>query len=380
MRKYNFGAGRPDPSSFPSEKLAQAAAKVIAEHGAELVNYPDGRGYRGLREIAAQRFERSGGKTVPLEEIVLTSGSMQAMQLITEALVQPGETIVVEEHTYGGSLGVFRGRQVKMASAPMDDQGLIMDELEALLKRLTAAGTPPKFIYTIASHQNPAGSILPLERRQRLLELAHEYDTLVVDDHCYGDIIFQEAPAPPTLYTLDTDNRVVYVASFSKVLGPGVRLGYFMAPNDLQGRIMQNKRDGGTNALASMILAEYFRDHLWDHIANINRIMKARKDAVVHGLATHFTDMGEEVWWTDPPGGLFVWVRIPDATDTKRAMALASERGVIYAPGQAFSPENEDIPFLRIAYGFPSMEDIHDGMPILADCVRAAQRAGVAAE
>lgn len=379
MRTYNFGAGRPDPSSFPSEKLAEAAARVIAERGTELVNYPDGRGYAGLREIAAQRYAGSEGRDVPLEEIVLTSGSMQALQLITEALAQPGETIVVEEHTYGGSLGVFRGRQVEMAAAPMDEQGLIMDELEALLKRLVAAGTPPKFIYTIATHQNPAGSILPLDRRQRLLELAAEYDTLVVDDHCYGDIIFQPEPAPPTLYTLDKEERVVYVASFSKILGPGVRLGYFMAPGNLQGRIMHNKRDGGTNALASMIVAEYFKDHLWEHIAVINRIMKARKDAVVEGLAAHLGDIGEEVWWTDPPGGLFVWVRVPDATDMKRANALASERGVIYASGQGFSPSNEDIPYLRIAYGFPSMDDIREGVPILAECVRAAQRSGVAA-
>ncbi|MDP6052823.1 MAG: aminotransferase class I/II-fold pyridoxal phosphate-dependent enzyme, partial [Candidatus Latescibacteria bacterium] len=149
MREYNFGAGRPDPSSFPSGELAKAAARVIAEHGTALVNYPDGRGYTGLREIAAKRFERSEGQAVSLNEIVLTSGSMQAMQLITEAFAQPGETIIVEEHTYGGSLGVFRGRQVQMASAPIDGQGLIMDELEALLKRLTDAGTPPRFIYTI---------------------------------------------------------------------------------------------------------------------------------------------------------------------------------------------------------------------------------------
>ncbi len=378
MREYNFGAGRPDPSSFPSGELAKAAARVIAEHGTALVNYPDGRGYTGLREIAAKRFERSEGQAVSLNEIVLTSGSMQAMQLITEAFAQPGETIIVEEHTYGGSLGVFRGRQVQMASAPIDGQGLIMDELEALLKRLTDAGTPPRFIYTIATHQNPTGSILPLERRKRLLELVKAYDTLVVDDHCYGDILFGSEPAPPTLYTLDTDDRVVYVASFSKILGPGVRLGYFMAPNDLQGRIMENKRDGGTNALASMIVAEYFRNHLWEHISRINTIMKARKDAVVEGLATHFSDMAEEVWWTDPPGGLFVWVRMPDATDTKRAMALASECGVSYASGQGFSPANEDIPYLRIAYGFPSLEDIQDGVPILADCVKVAQRTAVA--
>ena len=225
MRDINLGAGRPDPLSFPSDALAEAAAKVISSRGAELVNYPDGRGFEPLRAIASQRFERSAGQAVPLEEIVLTSGSMQALQLITDAFASAGDTIVTETFSYGGSLSVFRSRQMRIAPAPIDDLGLVTDELEAVLKRLVDAGTPPKFIYTIPTHHNPTGSILPLERRKRLLELAREYDTLVVDDHCYGDIVFQSDPVPPNLYQLDEDNRVVYVGSFSKILGPGVQAG-----------------------------------------------------------------------------------------------------------------------------------------------------------
>ena len=374
MREINFGAGRPDPMSFPSDALAEAAAKVISRHGAELVNYPDGRGYEPLRAIASQRFERTAGRAVPLEEIVLTSGSMQALQLITDAFASAGDTIVTETFSYGGSLSVFRSRQMRIAPAPIDDQGLVTDELEVVLKRLVDAGTPPRFIYTIPTHHNPTGSILPLERRKRLLELAREYDTLVVDDHCYGDIVFQSHPVPPNLYQLDEDNRVVYVGSFSKILGPGVRQGYFMAPESLQQRIMANKMDGGTNALASMIVAEFMGEHLWDHIRNVNSVMKARKDAVVESLAAHFGDLGEEVWWTDPPGGMFVWVRIPRATDTRKALQLAAGRGVYYSPGQSFSAASEDIPYLRIAYGFPTIEDIRVGVPILAECIKEARR------
>ncbi len=379
MREINFGAGRPDPQSFPSDALAEAAAKVISTRGAELVNYPDGRGYEPLRAIASHRFERGTGRAVPLEEIVLTSGSMQALQLITDAFTSPGDTIVTESFSYGGSLSVFRSRQVRIAPVPVDDQGLIADELETVLKGLVDAGTPPKFIYTIPTHHNPTGSILPLERRERLLELAREFDTLVVDDHCYGDLVFQSDPVPPNLYHLDEDGRVVYVASFSKILGPGVRQGYFMAPEALQQRIMANKMDGGTNALASMIVAEYLGDHLWDHIRDVNEVMKARKDAVVDSLAAHFGDLGEEVWWTDPPGGMFVWVRIPSETDTRKALQLAAGRGVYYSIGQSFSAANEDIPYLRIAFGFPTIEDIREGVPILAECIKEAQGKGLAA-
>ena len=379
MREINFGAGRPDPHSFPSDALAEAAAKVIRARGAELVNYPDGRGYEPLRAIASERFEHGAGRAVPLEEIVLTSGSMQALQLITEAFASRGDTIVTESFSYGGSLSVFRSRQVRIAPAPIDEQGLVTDELETVLKGLVDGGTPPKFIYTIPTHHNPTGSILSLERRNRLLELAGEFDTLVVEDHCYADLVFQTDPVPPNLYHLDEGGRVVYVGSFSKILGPGVRQGYFMAPEALQQRIMANKMDGGTNALASMIVAEYLGDHLWDHIREVNEVMKARKDALVESLATHFSDLGEEVWWTDPPGGMFVWVRIPAATDTRKALQLAAGRGVYYSLGQSFSAANEDIPYLRIAFGFPTIEDIREGVPILAECIKEAQGKGLAA-
>jgi 2-aminoadipate transaminase len=373
MRTYNFGAGRPDPSTFPSADLAQAAARILSSYGHELVHYPDGKGYRGLRDIAAMRFERSEGRPLPVEEIALTTGSMQALQLITQALVRPGDPVVTEAFTYSGSLSVFRMGQARLVGAPIDEHGFVMDELEGILKRLADEDAPPRFIYTIASHQNPTGSILPADRRKRLLELAEAFDVLVVDDHCYGDILFDPALAAPTLYTLDTAQRVVYVASFSKILGPGVRLGYFAAPESLMNRILRNKLDGGTNALASMIVAEYFREHLWTHIAEICRVMKARKEAMVAALAASFADLGEEVAWTDPPGGLFVWVRVPDATDIDRVMALASERGVICAPGRHFSAAGEEAPYLRLAYGFPSIADIQEGVPILAECVRAAQ-------
>ena len=137
--------------------------------------------------------------------------------------------------------------------------------------------------------------------------------------------------------------------------------------------------DGGTNALASMIVAEYLGEHLWDHIREVNEVMKARKDALVESLATHFSDLGEEVWWTDPPGGMFVWVRIPAATDTRKALQLAAGRGVYYSLGQSFSAANEDIPYLRIAFGFPTIEDIREGVPILAECIKEAQGKGLAA-
>jgi len=377
MREYNFGSGRPDPSSFPAEELANAAARILAAQGKELVHYPDSKGYVGLREIAAMRFERSEKKPLPVEEIALTTGSMQALQLITEALVKPGDIVITEAFSYVGSLSVFRNRQTQLIGIPLDEHGMIMEELEAALQRLKDRGSFPGFIYTISSHQNPTGSIMPVDRRRRLLELARAYDVPVVDDHCYGDIIFDQSLAAPTLYTLDDTGAVVYVASFSKILGPGVRLGYFAASEPMMSRILENKRDGGTNALASMVVAEYFKDHLWSHIAEVNAIMHTRRDAMVEALAEHFGPLGEDVHWTNPPGGLFVWVKVPDATDVGQAVRFAGERGIVCASGQAFSAANEDVPYIRLAFGFPSVDDIREGVPILASCVKAAQRTAV---
>jgi len=373
MPEYNFGSGRPAPSSFPSEALADAAARVIADRGQQLVDYPEGKGYRPLREIAAMRFERSEKKPLPVDDIALTSGSMQALQLLSEAYVTPGEIILTESFSYGGSLGLFRRKQARLVGVPMDDHGMIMEELEAILKRLSDHGTPPSFIYTIASHQNPTGSIMPMQRRNQLLEIASAYDVLVVDDHCYGDIIFEPGQSAPTLYTLDDSGRVVYIGSFSKILGPGVRQGYLVAPPSRMNEMLQNKVDGGTNMLASMILAEYFKDHLWSHIDVVNSIMRARRDAMNASLIEHFAPLGEEVCWTNPPGGLFIWVRIPDGTDVNEALRLAGTRGVVCPPGRAFNPTDEDVPYVRLAFGYPSIEHIQAGVPILAECLREAK-------
>ena len=373
MQEINFGAGRPDPGSFPKEALAKAAEKIILDHGTELVNYPDGRGYEPLRAIAAQRFERNEGCSVPINEIVLTSGSMQALQLISETFASPGDTIITEEVSYGGSLSVFRKHRLQIVPAPIDEQGLVTDRLEGLLKNLKSKGTPPKFIYTIPTHHNPTGSILPLNRRKHLIKLAQQYDTIIIDDHCYGDIVFQPEPLPANLYHLSKNDRVIYVGSFSKILGPGVRQGYLIAPDSLQQHILANKIDGGTNALSSMIVAQFLGGNMWGHIRKINGIMEARKNAVIESLALHFSGFGGEVSWTDPPGGMFVWVQIPRTTDTKTPLQLAAERGVYYTPGQAFSATGRDIPFLRIAFGFPTIDHNRDGIPILAECIKKAQ-------
>jgi 2-aminoadipate transaminase len=368
MREFNFGGGMPDPKSFPSQGLAEAAAKVLPRLGETLVRYPDGRGYIGLREIAAERFEKNNGVALPVDRIALTTGSMQAISLICQTFLQPGDTIITEEYSYSGSLGCFRKYQANMVGVAVDDEGMDMDALEDTLKNLARRGDKPKFIYTIATNQNPTGTMMPESRRRRLLELANAHEVPVVEDDCYADLIF-EGNAPATICSLDPEN-VVYIGSFSKILGPGVRLGFFSANEDLLTRILSWKIDGGTNNLAAYVVAEFFKDHLWEHVAVVNRVVKEKLAAVIEQLEARrdvFVD------FSHPQGGLFIWVKLPDDVDPVRAMDIANARGIRYGSGKAFHSRAEDIKYLRLAFGYPSLDDIRDGLPLLAQCVEQAR-------
>ena len=374
MREFNFGAGNPDPTSFPARELAEAAARAIARLGESLVLYPDPRGYAGLREVAAERFKKNNGRDLPIESIALATGSMQAISLVCQAFLQPGDTIVVEEYCYVGSLGCFRKFRVDIVGVPIDNEGMDVDALAQTLKDLAARGVKPKFIYTIATNQNPTGTMMPESRRHRLLELAKQYDVPIIDDDCYADLLFEGA-APTSFYALDPDS-VVYIGSFSKILGPGVRLGFFAAKEETLQRILHWKIDGGTSNLAAYVAAEYFKEHLWGHIAEINAIVKGKLEVVKEELAAHAESFLD---FSRPKGGLFIWVKLPEDVDPVRLQAIALERGIRYGSGKQFHAYAQDIKYLRLAFGYPSIADFREGLPLLARCVQEARGVTVSA-
>lgn len=368
MREFNFGGGMPDPQSFPSQGLAEAAVRVLPRLGETLVRYPDPRGYVGLREIAAERFRKNNGVELPVDGIALTTGSMQAISLLCQTFIQPGDTIITEEYSYSGSLGCFRKYGANIVGVAVDEDGMNMDALEETLNNLARRGDRPKFIYTIATNQNPTGTMMPLSRRRRLLELANMHEIPVVEDDCYADLIF-EGNAPPTIYSLDSDN-VIYIGSFSKILGPGVRLGFFAAKEETLSRILSWKIDGGTNNLAAYIVAEFFKEHLWEHVATVNRVVKGKLAAVIAQLEARRDVF---VGFSHPKGGLFIWVKLSEDVDPVRLAEIASAKGIRYGTGKAFHSRAEDIKYLRLAFGYPSLDDIHEGLPLLAQCIEEAQ-------
>lgn len=369
MEKYPFGSGRPDPASFPNRELAEAAMRILPEMGAELAQYPGSLGYAPLRRLMADRLKKREGVAPPVDQIALTTGSMQAVTLMAQTFVEaPGDGIVMEAFSYSGTIGAYKKEGAELIGIPLDEDGMRMDALADALKR--RRDRLPKFIYVLATFQNPTGAIMPLARRKELLQIAGQYGIPVVEDHCYADTVYEDCQVP-ALYTLESKVPVVHIESLSKILGPGVRLGCFFAPQPLLGKILQYRRDGGTSTLAAAIVCEYFREHMWSHVDRINAIVKQKRDAMFEMLA-QFPDAFE--WFSRPKGGLFIWVKLPDATDTVKCEQIAEAQGIDYATGKAFHVYNEDVPYLRLAFGFATEDQIREGIPKLAECVRQTKR------
>ncbi|MBV9583206.1 MAG: PLP-dependent aminotransferase family protein [Chloroflexi bacterium] len=375
-RTFNFGAGNPDPGVFPSRDLGEAARRVLTRTGAELAHYPEARGLPELRGVAQQRFEHNHHVRPPLENIVITNGAMQGLQLSAQGLARPGDTVLMEEFEYSGTIRVFNQCGLKLVPVPVDEQGMRMDALATILDQQAAAGQRPAFIYTTASYQNPTGTSQPLEHRQQLLDQARKHHVLIVEDDTYGDISF-EPLSVPAIYALANPGEVMYIGSFSKILGPGIRLGFFIADEPTITRLMPWKMDGGTSMLSQLVAAEYFRDHLWDHIEEGRQAVKDKRNALLDALESEFGTV-PGMSWTQPAGGLFLWVKLPEDVDRAHLQELAAARGITYATGQAFHTLSSDVAYLRLAFGWIEKDDIADGVHALAECVREAMPAPVA--
>jgi 2-aminoadipate transaminase len=360
---------------FPSDELGAAAQQVLTRIGQELAHYPDQRGLPELRAVAQERFEHNHHLRPPLEHIVITNGAMQGLQLSAQALARPGDAVIVEEFEYSGTIRVFKQCGLDLVPVPLDDRGMRMDALEEILDRQAAIGRKPSFIYTTASYQNPTGTTQPVERRRRLVDLAREHQVPIVEDDTYGDITYQPLLAP-AIYTLAEPGEVMYIGSFSKILGPGVRLGFFIAPESIIARLLPWKLDGGTSMLSQLVAAEYFRSHLWEHVEEGRAAVKEKRNVLLDALEGEFGGVSG-MSWTQPDGGLFLWIKLPDNIDRARLQELAVARGITYASGQAFHALNSDVPYLRLAFGWINKDDIAEGVRLLAECVREATPASV---
>ncbi len=364
--RYNFVGGHNDPERIPVEALADAAATVLRREGASLAMYnlaQGPQGHPGLRRFLSDKLARHRGIDCTPEDVLITSGSGQGIDLVSRLLVAPGDTVIAEEYCYAGAINRFRALGANVAGARLDADGIDIDALGAQLDRLAREGATPKLIYTIPTIQNPTGSILPLERRRSLLALAREHGVPVFEDECYADLLWSREDTPPSLYGLDPE-IVIHIGSFSKSLAPALRVGYAVAPWPVLSRMVACKNDGGTAAIEQMVIAEYFSKHFDAHVGALSDTLRGKLDTMVEAVEREF-GTAAELW--KPKGGIFLWIKLPDAVDVRTLVKPAADAGVAFNPGPEWACDAEaSRSHLRLCFGLATKQEIVEGVAALA--------------
>jgi 2-aminoadipate transaminase len=361
--KYNFIGGHNDPARIPAAALAAAANAVLQRRGADLAlyNFDGPQGYRGLRQLVVDKLAGRPAIKCNVDDVLITSGSGQGIDLVNGLLLERGDTVILEEFTYGGALTKLKRLGVNIIGAPLDDEGLKIDVLARILEDLGRKGIIPKYVYTIPTVQNPTGSILPRERREQLLALTRKHGVPVFEDECYADLTW-DGSGPPALFALDPQ-QVVHIGSFSKTLSPSLRLGYMVAIPDVLSRLVACKReaDSGTGALDQMVVAEYFSQHFEEHVGGLTQTLHEKLDTMVEAVEREFGTTVEKMWY--PKGGIFLWLKLPDRVDVTRLMAPAASAGVAFNPGPEWSCNpGETKSHLRLCFALPSKDVIREGV------------------
>ncbi len=358
----SLSGGMPEVSRVPWRAAAEAAFEAVSEDGAVALQYGSSEGRAELREVIVELMAEAGVR-LRRDDLVVTAGAQQGLDLLAKVFIDPGDTIICEGPTYVGALQAFSAYQPQIRCVPMDAGGMRTDLLEEELARVGRGGA--KFIYTIPNFQNPAGVTLTAERRRRLLELAREYDVPVVEDDPYGRLRFEGGHVKP-LRALD--DEVIHLGTFSKIFSPGLRLGWMTAPRPILAKVLLAKQAAdlcGSNF--SQVTAErYFRGTRWRRVLrDLTRTYAERRDAMLAALEEHFPP---EAVWTTPEGGFFVWCELPPFVDAKAMLAEAVERGVTYVPGDAFFPDGRTgRNCMRLAFCYAEPSAIEEGVRRLAE-------------
>jgi 2-aminoadipate transaminase len=368
--KYNFVGGHNDAEQVPLDGLVAAANAVLRREGRTLANYgleSGPLGYRPLREFLVAKLRRDAGITCTADEILLTSGSLQAIELINGMLLNRGDTVLVEEVTYFGSLNRLNRLGINSIGVPLDREGLRMDALAAALDDLKRRGIRPKYIYTIPTVQNPTGSILSEERRRELLRLAEAHNVPIFEDDCYADLIW-DGKRPPAVYAMARNRNVIHIGSFSKSIAPALRVGFIVADWQVLARLLPLKTDAGSGALEQMVLAEYCAPHFATHVPELARALRRKLETLMDALAEQFGTAAE---FDDPKGGIYLWVKLPDVVDTQKLAQAALAQGVAINPGFEWSPDRTfGRSRMRLCFANPSPDEIRQGVAVLAEVCR----------
>lgn len=365
--EYNFVGGHNDADAVPVDAFIAASRDVLTRDGHTLSTYgldSGPQGYRPLREFLAQSLNTRAGIDSTADNILVVSGSLQALDLVNDVFLEPGDTVLVEEASYQGTLQRFNRLGVRHIGVPLDADGMRPDALEAILQELHDQGTAPKYLYTIPTVQNPTGSVMPETRRLEILVLARRFAVPIFEDDCYADLTF-DGTRPKAFRGLDSEGQVIYCGSFSKTIAPALRVGYLVADWEVLSRLIAAKHDAGSGALEQMVLAEYCAGHFDSHVAHMQDVLGAKCETIVEALAAEFGTAAE---YAIPRGGIFIWVTLPESVDTTRLAEIALARGVALNPGADWSADPDSGRHrMRLCFGHPTKADIRAGVARLAE-------------
>jgi 2-aminoadipate transaminase len=364
--------GEPDPALLPVGLVRAAAERLLEESGPGALAYGRTQGPPALCEQIARRVAAREGRAVPADEILVSGGNSQALDLVLAMLTAPGDVVLVESPTYNLALGVLRDHLVEVVGVPLDGDGLDVDMLERTLVRLRTGGRKARLLYTIPTFHNPSGACLAPARRERLLEIARAWDLTLVEDDVYRELAY-DGPAPPSLWSAAPDAPVVRLGSFSKSLAPGLRVGWINAPRDITKRLSGSgmlDSSGCPSQFAASLVAELLHGNAYEtHIDGLCRAYAARRDVLVAALREQ---LPPGCRFTVPAGGFFIWLTLPDGVCATQLLPLAEARGVAFAPGVRFCSDGDD-QSVRLAFSLYGEAMLTEGARRLGAALRAAQ-------
>ncbi|MCX8135854.1 PLP-dependent aminotransferase family protein [Pyrobaculum aerophilum] len=368
----SFGGGMPDPSTFPVEDIAKIVAYVLEAYPHRALQYGSTEGVMELRQEIAKFSEFFRGIKAKPENVIITVGSQEALELLGRVFIDPGDVVITENPTYLAALQAWRVYQPRLVGIPMDEHGMMVDVLEEKVKQLKAEGARIKFIYTIPTAQNPSGLTMTQDRRKYLLEIAEKYDLLVVEDDPYSYFLFEQIEVSP-IKALDKSDRVIYLSTASKIFAPGFRLGWVIANEEVIkwfNLAKQSLNLNTSNFVQYIFLEGLRRNVVLKNLPHVRDLYKRKRDAMLAALETY---MPPGVSWTKPSGGMFIWVTTPQHIDTRELLKIAvTQYKVAFVPGHGFFVDQSVRNAMRLNFTYPSFEQINEGIRRLALAIKGA--------
>jgi len=365
----SLAGGLPGPEVFPKEDLARIASRVVEELGDSALQYSPTLGVMPFREAVADFVRSKGVKVLSDDRVAVTTGSQEAIYLLAMTLINPKDAIIVESPTYLAALNVFRYYGAEFVSVPLDENGMKTELLEDKIKEAKSKGLNVKLVYTVATCHNPTGVIMPDDRRKELLEVASKYDLLVIEDDPYSFFVFDEVPFTP-LKTIDSEGRVIYLGTFSKILAPGLRLGYMVADRQITRMVELAKQmvDLHSSTLSQYIALYALKEGVVERTIQKARVVyREKRDIMVESLEKY---MPEGSHWFKPRGGLFAFIYLPDGVDTSDMLPMAIERGVAYVPGRSFFSDGSGVNAMRINFSYLPPDKLREGIRLIAETAK----------